>query len=983
MPTGLPDSVASALEQGEDVVVLCPASAGEPSAECWHGPRLREQRVARDECWDAAQARLEAMGLSGEVDGLALAIAAGNPAGAYRRAALALAAQASAVVHDSPFTAPLFTEGCPVPEIYHVPEPAVAGLAAALRGPNHEDVVLKLLRLEGALAGRATRLHVASAAAATGFALLYGVEPARLACADGAVYTPAGPLLLAFNDYSVRAAASGGAVRLLSLLGQTGADSLLVTFGARFTMALLAPGLLHITVPKTPAHVALEARLREGEPVSANDVAAALMIGGNRVLADIAGRVVRRVAAVVLEHPYMVPVLDLLDELRPGLPVVYSAHNVEARYKPAILRGHSQAEALAACVTALENRAVARAQLIVCCTADDAAAFAGTETPVVVAANGCDLPSPADTAPPATPCAGFLGSNHAPNAEAAAFIVNSLAPAMPEVRFEVIGSVCAELARPVPENVVLHGEVTADDKTALMSGWDVALNPIGIGGGSSLKLPDYLAHGLPVLSTAIGARGVALVERGAGVVAAREDFAAALGALLADPELRALQGMRARLYAAEVLGWAAVAQEYRARLATLWVPPQEGTGPRLLVVAACLDEPPAEGAESQLINLVAQLRPFYGRLDLATIAATALRGRFHFACQAVPAPGGVARLAPLFDACHDFPVAPQEDAAVLAPCRTLERLWGQEQRALLTPFAARLLDPTRPRVFSGFYGGERRDGVLRRWTAPEFSILLPATARVVKLSGTAPAAQSLEATLVQLGADGAEVPLASFSRAVPKQFTLSLALPSPPGDGPLLLCCTTAEFAPPADHRPLGLFLDGVSAMLVADGALVTAQADLAANPEAELREANPPGWTAALSRLAEARGAEADAAFADVHGPYAPGLTAWLAANAAAYDAVLVQGVPCGVLTSAMAALSVVSDCPRVVLMPYLDPADRLHHWRLYSAASAAADVTLSPPAPAATAASAALYAAAEPFFAPPAVPCGVGLRAALVVRG
>ena len=42
--------------------------------------------------------------------------------------------------------------------------------------------------------------------------------------------------------------------------------------------------------------------------------------------------------------------------------------------------------------------------------------------------------------------------------------------------------------------------------------WDIGLNPMASGGGSSLKLPDYMANGLPSLNTPIGARGFPIKE---------------------------------------------------------------------------------------------------------------------------------------------------------------------------------------------------------------------------------------------------------------------------------------------------------------------------------------------------------------------------------------------------------------------------------------------------------------------------------------
>ena len=59
----------------------------------------------------------------------------------------------------------------------------------------------------------------------------------------------------------------------------------------------------------------------------------------------------------------------------------------------------------------------------------------------------------------------------------------------------------------LPANVVLHGRVSDAEKQRLFAQAALALNPMKVGSGSNLKLVDYLAAGLPVLSSTVGARG--------------------------------------------------------------------------------------------------------------------------------------------------------------------------------------------------------------------------------------------------------------------------------------------------------------------------------------------------------------------------------------------------------------------------------------------------------------------------------------------
>ena len=72
--------------------------------------------------------------------------------------------------------------------------------------------------------------------------------------------------------------------------------------------------------------------------ISVDDVAAALFVSDNRVLAELIRRLAPRASAAVFEHPYMAPLIEPLRAIRPELPIIYSAHNVEAELKHKLWR---------------------------------------------------------------------------------------------------------------------------------------------------------------------------------------------------------------------------------------------------------------------------------------------------------------------------------------------------------------------------------------------------------------------------------------------------------------------------------------------------------------------------------------------------------------------------------------------------------------------------------------------------------------------
>lgn len=105
-----------------------------------------------------------------------------------------------------------------------------------------------------------------------------------------------------------------------------------------------------------------------------------------------------------------------------------------------------------------------------------------------------------------------MGSWHGPNLEACERIFE-IAQKCPDTVFLLMGSQCQYFEKKsnqytIPVNVGLLGMVSEEEKTRIFNVVDFALNPMMSGSGTNLKMFDYMAAGIPVITTKFGARGI-------------------------------------------------------------------------------------------------------------------------------------------------------------------------------------------------------------------------------------------------------------------------------------------------------------------------------------------------------------------------------------------------------------------------------------------------------------------------------------------
>jgi glycosyltransferase involved in cell wall biosynthesis len=344
---------------------------------------------------------------------------------------------------------------------------------------------------------------------------------------------------------------------------------------------MISPGLREIRVPKSEAHHQKEAEYsRSVDWVPLTDVVMPVLYQETPVYVDALASCSREAFAVVASHPY---VIDALEHCAPSKPLWFEAHNVEYELKRDIFPSSDAGKSLLDLVRRAESRCWHACEVAFACTMADLQALRGLygnthalsiEVPNGVAIDEVPFHSEFDRLRLKATLgldgrlvAVFMGSWHGPNLTAIEFLL-SVAEKLPSVTFVVVGS--AGLAfgqRELPLNVLMTGPVDDEAKCILLGAADIALNPLTVGSGSNLKMLDYAAAGVPILSTGFGARGFAFTPGVHYISAELDKYVLELTISLATCSGRAAIADAARQLVKDRYSWRLIADEFAATLA--------------------------------------------------------------------------------------------------------------------------------------------------------------------------------------------------------------------------------------------------------------------------------------------------------------------------------------------------------------------------------------------------------------------------------
>ncbi|AZN37866.1 glycosyltransferase family 4 protein [Iodobacter ciconiae] len=277
------------------------------------------------------------------------------------------------------------------------------------------------------------------------------------------------------------------------------------------------------------------------------------------------------VSLIVCSHPYAYPVMK-----QAGIKKwLYEAHNVEADLKAQIYQRHPEE---AQQIKELELQCARGAQHIICCSHEDSTRMQTLyKLPAhkfSTIANGADTQNIKylDQAgrkearvkmglDPTNNISLFMGSNHGPNIEAVEQILIAAKQDL-SLHYIILGSIAQVFKKKnIPKNVRFLGTVSQAEKQLWLQIASIGLNPMLNGSGSNLKLIEYAAAGLPIISTKFGVRGTRF-ETGVHYINA-EFLPAAVADTLKKTDLQLdIMTNKAMEYVKNELSWQGLADKY-------------------------------------------------------------------------------------------------------------------------------------------------------------------------------------------------------------------------------------------------------------------------------------------------------------------------------------------------------------------------------------------------------------------------------------
>lgn len=337
----------------------------------------------------------------------------------------------------------------------------------------------------------------------------------------------------------------------------------------------ISPGLREIRIPKSQQHEGEEWKIGQKVGVPVTDVVMPQLYDLTPTYVNALRESTATSDFIIACHPYLLPAIQAVS----NKPIWYEAQDVEIELKKGILpKNNVTTTKLLEATRKVEDECCQVSSMIMVCCQDDAKAlnriYGVDLNKIVEVPNGVALETVSyisleerilkkkELGLDASLTALFIGSWHGPNLDAIHHIF-SMAKDLPNVNFLVLGSVGLAFQNDQrPANVGFMGVVDDETKDVALELADVALNPITFGSGTNLKMLDYFAAGIPVISTLFGARGLGIEDGKQCIITELEEFSEIIRCLSQkDISTRSLLIENARCYVEERFDWTVIVKK--------------------------------------------------------------------------------------------------------------------------------------------------------------------------------------------------------------------------------------------------------------------------------------------------------------------------------------------------------------------------------------------------------------------------------------
>lgn len=276
---------------------------------------------------------------------------------------------------------------------------------------------------------------------------------------------------------------------------------------------------------------------------------------------------------ILVEGPWLLPTLR---DISPDSFLVFSSHNVE-RERFGNLPESVLGSFFYKRVVELERQSVIEADLVVCASERDKRMYLdeySTDTPHIVVPNSTSedkidkytdgSTTLSDVNKESNTLDGiFVGSKHPPNVRGLKYLIELLddhEELKNKIRLCIIGDVGEEIDQ---SHSFIKNEGFVDDLDPYYRQADFCVNPITSGGGSNIKMFEYLATGLPVITTPFGARGLDIVDKQEAIIVPIDTFPDSICWLI-DHQKRSIEiGKQGQEYVRQHHTWEAASKAYR------------------------------------------------------------------------------------------------------------------------------------------------------------------------------------------------------------------------------------------------------------------------------------------------------------------------------------------------------------------------------------------------------------------------------------